>query len=158
MFDRAAPYAAFAGRVLLSGIFLMAGLMKLLNWSETATSMANEGMTYVPFFLTLAILFELGGGLSLLLGYKVPVGALALAVFLVPVTLIFHDFWAYQGAQLANQMQHFTKNVTIIGGLLAQAAAGAGAFSLDSVRAQAGARRPGEAAPWGGAFGQRYGI
>ncbi len=59
-----------------------------------------------------------------------------LALFLVPVTLIFHDFWAFDGQELQNQMPHFMKNITIIGGLLTVAAAGAGPLSVDSYRAQ----------------------
>jgi hypothetical protein len=47
---------------------------------------------------------------------------------------------------MQNQMQHFFKNVTIIGGLLALAAAGAGRWSLDALLAQ---RTRGEASEAG---------
>jgi putative oxidoreductase len=126
-------------RVLLSGIFLMAGTMKVPDWSGTASRMSGEGMTAVPFFLAMAVLVEIGGGLMVLLGCCTRLGALALAAFLVPVTIIFHDFWTYQGAEMQSQMQDFSKNVTIIGGLLALAAAGAGRWSLDGL---AGRRAP----------------
>lgn len=125
------PWALLVGRVLLSLIFLLSGTMKISKWSETAGQMTNEGMIAVPFFLAAAILFEVGGGLSVLLGYWARAGALALVLFLIPVTLIFHDFWVYKGMEMQNQMQHFMKNWTIIGGLLVVAAAGAGRLSLD---------------------------
>lgn len=126
-------------RVLLSGIFLMSGVMKVMNWSATAQHMTAEGMTAVPFFLGAAIAVEIGAGLAVLLGCWTRLGALALAMFLVPTTAIFHDFWTYQGQEMQNQMQHFSKNVTIIGGLLALAAAGAGRWSLDAARGRTAA-------------------
>lgn len=53
-------------------------------------------------------------------------------MFLVPVTLVFHDFWAAQGAEVQAQMIQFLKNVAMGGGLLAIVAAGPGAFSVDA--------------------------
>jgi putative oxidoreductase len=125
---------------LLSGIFLMSGAMKIAMWPTTADHMAAEGMTYVPYFLGAATAVEIGCGLAVLLGWYARFGALALALFLVPVTVIFHDFWTYQGQAAESQMQHFAKNVTIIGGLLTLAAAGAGRFAVDAIT-RSGARR-----------------
>src|SRR5437868_8446610 len=85
------------GRILLSVIFLLSGVMKILHWDQTATSMAEHGMPAVPVFLALAILVEIGGGLLILLGFHTSWGALALAAFLVPVTLTFHHFWTFEG-------------------------------------------------------------
>jgi putative oxidoreductase len=129
-----------AGRILLSTIFLLSGAMKLMNWSNTANQMSEEGMVAVPLFLTLAVLFELVGGLSVLLGFRARLGALALVAFLVPVTLVFHDFWAFEGKAMQDQMQHFMKNLTIIGGLLVVAGAGPGRLALDALRTRAPAR------------------
>ncbi len=111
------------GRTLMSLIFVGSGAMKVLQWSATVQQMAQEGMPLVPLFLTAAIVIELGAGLCLMFGYQTRIAALILALFLVPVTLVFHDFWSYADApQMTNQMQHFLKNVTIIGGLLILAA------------------------------------
>ena len=60
----------------------------------------------------------------------------ALIAFLVPVTLVFHDFWAYQGAEAQLQTIQFLKNVSIGGGLLAIFAAGPGALSVDARRSR----------------------
>jgi len=40
-------------------------------------------------------------------------------VFLVPVTLIFHGFWHADAAEFQNQLNHFLKNVAILGAMLA---------------------------------------
>lgn len=121
-----------AGRILLSLIFVLSGLSKIGNWGGTAAFMESEGMVAVPLFLAGAILFEVAGGLSVATGYKARWGALALVVFLIPASLIFHDFWKLEDAQARQlQMILFLKNVAIGGGLLTVVARGAGPWSLD---------------------------
>lgn len=111
-------YMGAVGRILLSAIFIISGLSKIIDWNSTAAFMASKGMPAVPLLLAGAIAVELLGGLSLLLGYRTRWGALALFLFLIPTTLIFHNFWAMEGMERMNQMQHFLKNLTIMGGLL----------------------------------------
>ena len=100
------------GRILLSAIFLMSGLEKLTNFTGTQQYMANYGMPMTKFFLICAIILEIGGGLSILLGYRAKWGALALVIFLVPATLVFHTRFSDQ-----IQMIMFMKNLAIMGGL-----------------------------------------
>jgi len=132
----AAQYAPLVGRLALSAIFLLSAAGKITSWDGTAGYMASKGMPLVPFFLASAIVVELLGGLSVLLGYKARWGALALVGFLIPVSLIFHNFWAFDGMQRQMEMIGFLKNVAIAGGLLTVVAHGAGAVSLDSKRGE----------------------
>jgi putative oxidoreductase len=125
-------YAPLVGRALLSLVFILSGLGKIAGWSQTAGYMASKGMPLVPFFLVMSILFELGGGLSVLSGFKARVGAVALVLFLIPTTLIFHNFWAYAGMERQMQMANFLKNLAIMGGLTMVAAYGAGPVAVDA--------------------------
>lgn len=130
--EAATPYLVLAGRALLSAIFVLSGANKLLEWSKTADGMAAEGMVAVPVLLAGAVAVELFAGIAVLVGCYARPAALALAAFLAPTTLIFHDFWTYSGEARMNQMPHFMKNLTIMGGLLVLAAYGAGRFSFDA--------------------------
>jgi putative oxidoreductase len=132
---------ALSGRILLSAIFLMSAFGKITDWSGTAEHMEKEGMVMIPIFLAGAIAFEALGGLSVLLGLFTRYGAWLLIAFLVPTTLIFHDFWVKEGMERLQQMVQFMKNLALMGGLLMVAAFGAGRFSLDSRRAL-GAEQP----------------
>ena len=127
----AARYAAVAGRFLLSLIFVLAGIMKIVNWQTTAEQMAGKGIPMVHAALAVAAVVEIAGGLSVLLGCWARLGALALFVFLIPTTVIFHNFWTYEGTEMLNQMQHFQKNLAIMGGLLLVTAFGSGPLSVD---------------------------
>lgn len=118
-----------AGRALVALIFLISGLGKIADFAGTQEYMAAYGLPLTALLLVGAILFEVGGGLSVLLGYRARWGALALAVFIVPATLVFHTDFADQ-----NQVIHFLKNLAILGGLLLIAARGAGLLSLDARR------------------------
>jgi len=133
MYDQLPSVALLFGRILLGLIFLLSGVMKMFNWPTTANSMAEHGMPAVPFFLAGAIFCEVVGGLSVILGFKARYGALLLALFLIPTTLVFHHFWTFSGGEMQNQMQHFLKNLSILGGLLTLSAAGAGRYALDAV-------------------------
>ena len=125
-------YVSLGGRFLLSVIFLLSGIHKLMDWSGTADYMASYGMTAVPFFLTAAVVVELVGGAALLFGYYTRLAALVLFLYLIPVTYIFHHFWGLQGHAQQEQMINFLKNLAIMGGLLEFCAVGAGAMSVDN--------------------------
>ncbi|HEY2386712.1 MAG TPA: DoxX family protein [Candidatus Binatia bacterium] len=107
-----------AGRVLLSMIFILSALGKLADLGGTAGLMRGAGVPAVWLFLPAAIVLELGGGIAILSGYGIRLGVIALIVFLIPVTLIFHPFWQASGVERLGQMINFMKNLAIMGALL----------------------------------------
>lgn len=125
------------GRSLLALIFVVSGFGKIGGWHQTAEYMASKGMPIVPFFLVAAILLEIGGGLSVLVGLKARIGAAALVTFLIPATLIFHNFWALNGMEQQMNMIMFMKNMAILGGLLLVVAFGAGPLSIENRKKEA---------------------
>jgi putative oxidoreductase len=120
------------GRVLLGAIFLMAGVAKLMDWAGTAAYMESQGLPMVDVLLPIAAAVEIVGALSILTGTFARAGALALFAFLIPTTLVFHDFWTLEGAERQAQMIDFLKNLSIMGGLLLLIGAGAGKVSVDN--------------------------
>jgi putative oxidoreductase len=121
--DRLSSAGMLVARVLLSSIFLFSGVQKVFAFSGTQAYMAQYGMKMTGLFLVLAILFEVGGALSVLLGYFPRLGALALLLFLIPTTVVFHRDFANPA-----QVVQFSKNVAIMGGLFAVLSAGGGEF------------------------------
>ncbi len=139
--DTCQSLAALSGRVFLSAIFLFSAFGKITDWSKFHHMMDEKGLPLVSVLLAGALTFELLGGLSVLLGFYGRVGAVLLILFLIPTTLIFHNFWAADAAQQMNQMQHFLKNVAIMGGCFVVAAMGTDGFSIDRLRYRARAAR-----------------
>jgi putative oxidoreductase len=115
------------GRVLMSAIFVMAGISKLSSYAATQDYMESMGVPGI--LLPLVILLELGGGLAVLLGWQTRISAFLLAGFCIVSALIFH-------ADSGDQMQSilFMKNMAMAGGFLFLVAGGAGVWSLDARR------------------------
>jgi len=123
---------ALAARLLLAPMFLIAGVGKLTGFAGTVGYMQSKGVPATAALAVLALVVELVGGLSLVLGWKTRWGALALAGFTLVATAIFHAFWAAPADQAMVQTLFFLKNLAVTGGLLAVAAFGPGAWSLDA--------------------------
>jgi putative oxidoreductase len=119
-------FCSLIGRILLGLIFLNSGVGKIGNLEGTAQYMAKFGMSHTSFFLFGAIVFELVGSISVILGYFTRLGALLILLFLIPTTLIFHTNFSDR-----IQMIMFMKNVSMFGGCLFLFATGAGRLSLD---------------------------
>jgi putative oxidoreductase len=133
------------GRILFSLIFIIAGTSHF-----SATTIGYAAAAGVPL-ANLAVpasgLLALLGGLSIAFGYRARLGAAAIVAFLVPVTLMMHNFWAMPDPMMAMMHQAmFMKNVALLGGALFFAYAGAGAYSLDARLATTPTRR--EAPPF----------
>jgi len=111
--------AFLIGRILTGGFFLMAGFNHFRRLNMMAGYAKMKG-TPAP---TLAVggtgVLLLLGGASLLLGFHPTIGVILLAIFLLPVSLMIHNFWAIQDPQAKmNEMVNFQKNVAIFGVLL----------------------------------------
>jgi putative oxidoreductase len=123
-----------AGRLLLAAVFLVAGSRKLMGAAASAAYFGKLGFPMPEVMVWVAIAVEIGGAALLILGWKARWAALLLALFTLIATFAAHRFWQFDAAQYANQLNHFLKNLAIVGGLLFVAAAGAGALSLDARR------------------------
>jgi putative oxidoreductase len=120
-------YLPLAARICLCLIFLNAGIKHALDFNNTVGAMADKGLPIANILLLFTVLFQLLGGFSLALGYKVKIGSILLIVFLIPATLVFHNF-----ATNPMELNNFLKNIGLIGGLLMIIYTGAGAVSIDS--------------------------
>ncbi len=132
MSNSSASFVPLIGRILISAIFILSGANFFANF-HTMEGVVRGASIPLPVFSTAcAAVLEFFGGLAILAGFRARIAAWLLFLFLIPTTLLFHDFWALQGAQRMNQLINFQKNVAIMGGLLIIAAFGAGAYSIDN--------------------------
>lgn len=126
--------AMLAGRVLLSLVFLISGYHNLMGVAATAGYFGKLGFPMPEVMVWVAIAVELGGAILLIVGWKTRWAAWLLALFTVIAAFAAHRFWEFDAAQQANQMNHFLKNLAIVGGMLVLAATGPGALSVDGRR------------------------
>lgn len=127
-------YFLLAGRLLFSFIFISAGFNHF-----TAQSIAIGTMYGLPLsniLVPLSGVVCIVGGLSVLIGYKARIGAALLVVFLIPTTLIFHQFWTETDPMMKQMgMVMFMKNISMLGAAMMISYMGSGPLSLDNRKA-----------------------
>ncbi len=119
-----------AARLLVTPLFIYSGIGKILAFGATASRLPGGEGGFGSFLAAGSIVIELGASLALILGIFSRCAALALIVFTILATLMFHNFWASPAAQVTAQTINFLKNLGLIGLFAVIAAFGPGAYAL----------------------------
>jgi len=127
-----------AGRILIAVIFLISGFFKVGGYAQIVAYATAVHLPVPGVAIAAAAAVELAGGLAILVGFKTRFAAWLLFLYLIPVTYVFHNFWAVQGQEQQMQMVNFLKNVAIMGAMLVLSVNGAGAYSVDGKLAKKG--------------------
>ncbi len=126
-------YVVVLGRVLFAAIFIMAGPSHFS--ADTIAYAASKGVPLAHVAVPLSGILAMAGGLSIVLGYKAKYGGWLIVLFLVPVTVMIHNFWSMPDPSMAQMNQiMFMKNISMLGGALLVAHFGSGPLSLDRGR------------------------
>jgi putative oxidoreductase len=135
---------AYIGRVLISVLFLLTAANELTDWQSTEqffllqmnkwmTLYADQGgishligeiHDFLPTVLLIALVLKILGSFFFIFNFFVRFGAFCLLAFLVPTTIIMHDFWHLNGIDKALELSMFLKNLSVIGGLMVVLALG----------------------------------
>jgi putative oxidoreductase len=132
------------GRILLCAIFLAAAANDIMKFEATTallkdkvSTQAQDYAQYAQYALIAAIVFSIAGSLLVITGFWARFGALLLFLFLVPATVFFHAFWKETDlGAWEQQMQHFMKNLGLMGAMLFILANGAGHGRLGGRRVE----------------------
>lgn len=125
------------GRILLALMFIYSGFGKLTNIEGTAGYIASGGLPMASVLAVVVGLLELFGGLAVAVGFQARWAALALGLFTLAASVLFHKFWAVPADQAFVQQLMFMKNLSVAGGMFVVAALGAGPVSVDARRGMA---------------------
>jgi len=108
-----------AGRVLVGIFYVMMGFGHFGKVADMAGYATAKGVPAASAAVIITGVLLLAGGLSILLGFKPKLGVIALVVFYVPVTLMMHNFWTIEDAQMRQMdMIQFFKNKALLGSAL----------------------------------------
>ena len=103
------------GRIFISTLFIVEAIRKILFKEETIFYMEEYGVPEILFYPSL--IFELVFPILLIIGYQTRISAVAIFIFTIVVTVIFHNDFESQ-----TQFMALLKNLSIAGGLLIIAA------------------------------------
>ena len=125
-------YLALIGRQLFAMIFMIASSGHFTP-AKIALAAAH-GVPMTTVLVPISGVIALLGGLSVLFGYRARLGGCLLVLFLVPVTLFMHNFWAApDAATFRLQLFQFARNVVLLGCACLLVRFGPGSLSLDAI-------------------------
>jgi len=118
-------------RIFLMLLFVIFGWQKLTGFSGTVAYMSSTGVPAPELATVAGIVIEFFVGIAILVGFYTRPLTLIIALYAIGTGFIGHHYWTMTGAEHAENMINFFKNVSIAGGLLALCAAGPGKYSFD---------------------------
>ncbi|MCH7818121.1 MAG: DoxX family protein [Candidatus Marinimicrobia bacterium] len=111
--------AFFAGRILFGGFFVRSGVNLFIKLDGITNYTASKGVPLPELAVIVAATLLVFGGISILTGQYPKIGAYLLIAFLIPVTIIMHDFWNIDDAVArGKEFSSFLRNFTFIGACL----------------------------------------
>lgn len=110
----------FISRILFSLIFLLSGINHFKNVEGMTAYTKSRGVPAARFAVLGAGFVLMVGGITLLTGYWVDLGALLIFMFLIPTALLMHPYWRESDAMVRmNEQIAFLKDLSLAGGALA---------------------------------------
>jgi putative oxidoreductase len=113
-------YLFLLGRILYGGFFVYAGINHFRHLAMMSQFAGMKGVPSAKAAVMFSGLLILVGGACIVLGCAPTwFGVLCIELFLVPVTLLMHNFWIEKDPMgRINQRVNFEKNVALAGAAL----------------------------------------
>jgi len=113
------------GRFLLGGAFVLFGVRNIRNLPGLTATMEKKGLLPQPrLWMMVGIGIQIVGGAMVALGILAPLGALALAAFVLFAAYLFHPFWEFPEAEQGPHINACIMNTGLAGAFLMIAATG----------------------------------
>ena len=107
------------GRVLFALIFINSGIAHLTKLNDMTGYAKFKKVPAAKLAVLVTGLMLIIGGLYIVFGVYADLGALLLALFLVPTAFMMHNFWTIQDPQAKQgEMINFFKNLSLAGAAL----------------------------------------
>lgn len=108
------------GRIIFGGFFIMSGINHFANLQMMSGYAGSKNVPAPGAAVAVSGVMLLVGGLSVVFGVLPVLGLLVLILFLVPTSLLMHNFWAIEDPQQRmGEQVNFMKNMALIGASLA---------------------------------------
>ncbi len=108
------------GRILFGVFFIMSGINHFTNAGMMSGYAKSKNVPGAYLAVVGTGVMLVLGGLSVLLGLFPVVGLILIIVFLLPTSVLIHNFWTVQDPQArAAEQVNFLKNLALAGAALA---------------------------------------
>ncbi|MEO7787710.1 MAG: DoxX family protein [Sphingomicrobium sp.] len=134
MSGRQADIALLVARLLMASLFLWSGIEKIFDMHGAADFAASAGIPFALQLMPLAILLELGCAVALIIGWQTRVAAIALALWMIILGPLFHQFWSVPPDRWQESIDGFFHHLVMIGGMIYVAVFGPGGLAVEARR------------------------
>jgi putative oxidoreductase len=110
--------ALFVARLCLASLFLFSGGEKLTSMDGAIQWAASHGVPFASLAMPLAALFEVAAGLMLVTGWRAREAAAALAVWIIVLGPLFHQFWNVPPQFWQESVDNFFHHLVMFGGMI----------------------------------------
>ena len=100
MFSNVNKLFTLVGRFMVGGFYLYYGLNNLVDYAGMTGYAAFKAVPMPSMAVIVGAVLLLIGGASMVLGYRPVMGIAALVAFLLPVTMLMHNFWTIADPQM----------------------------------------------------------
>ena len=114
----AAPATWWIARIALTLPYWWSGIDKALHAQAALAEIAALGMPMPPLAYAATLIVQLGGSLAVIGNRYAWLGAGALAVFTLFVTVLAHAFWNLQGPARFAEMNTFLEHIALVAGFV----------------------------------------
>ena len=112
-------WLAAAGRILFVIYFILMGSSHLLNFTEHSALLKRKGVPLPAATTVLTVVMMVGGGLLVLFGWHVWIGAAMLFGIILPAPFFLHHFWnETESYSRLSEFAHFIKDLSLAGAAL----------------------------------------
>jgi putative oxidoreductase len=134
--SRAVPDGAlFVARLGLASLFLFSGGQKLTHLQGAIGWASSQGVPFANYLMPAAGLFEVGAGLMLVTGWRAREAGAALALWILVLGPLFHQFWNAPPQMWQMMVDNFFHHCVMFGGMVYVAVFGPGRWSLGERKA-----------------------
>lgn len=105
-------------RLLLGGAFLVFGLRNITNIGPLTAGLTARGLPLPRIAAIIGVALQIIGGALTAIGPFGAWGGAGLILFVVLATVLFHNFWDYEGADRANHVNATIMNAGLAGAFL----------------------------------------
>jgi putative oxidoreductase len=106
------------GRLLLGGAFLVFGIRNIWNVDGLTAGLTTRDLPLPRVAAVVGVALQILGGTLTAIGPFGAVGGIALIIFAVLATVLFHNFWDYSGADRVTHFNAAVMNVALSGAFL----------------------------------------
>ena len=124
--------APFVGRVILAWFFLAEAYSRTVDWDATVSLLSTLGVPFPPIMHFIALTVLVLASVSLIIGLRARVGALALFSFVAVSNIFMNDYWNIADViERQDAATAFARNLALGGGLLVLMGLGPGRFAIE---------------------------